>query len=341
MFLVIFFVVFCLSRTTFSQSMSMYGCRELRNVTFLNQPILHDLLFLKENDPCINYHIYDRYAKKIIPYNQRAMERVSDGYIEDVEILHRVQLILDESNSANNNLKQTLVLYTSIFDNVYTIHKYLERLQNEKKWDIIVVCDLFIMWCVKGSWIPANRIFLLGDRYYNKKYLQTLVKNPEFDLIKWYKTTTPDNYDKSCTTKQETVVNIVVEFLHFSSQLVQSAIAIDRKNFKFKFFMLNFYLEYFSESLNTYLKRYNINNKTISTSGYRPNHFSDINEMLNIIFMFLRNRNNLNDVCSSEELVKFIKSSKNVQIYRYHDDGIPINCKGKKSVQSKCKYFQL
>ena len=76
MLLIIFLVVFCSSRTILSQSMSVYGCRELRNVTFLGY---FSNLFppLEEHNPCINYHIYDPYTRKVVPANREAMERIS------------------------------------------------------------------------------------------------------------------------------------------------------------------------------------------------------------------------------------------------------------------------
>ena len=118
---------------------------------------MYDPPLLDENDPCINYHIYDRYAKKIIPYNRKAIETVKDGYIEDVDILHEIQLILNESNSSNNNLKQTLV-YTSLYDQSSSemIYQNLDRLQNKKGWDIIIVCFVSVKNCPIESYFSAG-----------------------------------------------------------------------------------------------------------------------------------------------------------------------------------------
>ena len=217
MLLIIFLVVFCSSRTILSQSMSVYGCRELRNVTFLGY---FSNLFppLEEHNPCINYHIYDPYKKKVVPANREEMERISmlPLFYSDfnMHMFYAVQLILDEGNSASNDYRQTL-LYANPFNRSQSrlTFEHLKQLQNERGWDIIIVCDLSLtgkFQCPTMSWIPLNRLFPNRiDRYHFEKYFSTLIKNPKFDVVQWHRTITPDNDDNSCIIKQDTVVNIV------------------------------------------------------------------------------------------------------------------------------------
>ena len=182
MLLIIFLVVFCSSRTILSQSMSVYGCRELRNVTFLGY---FSNLFppLEEHNPCINYHIYDPYKKKVVPANREAMDRISVvPFSFGFDILHAVQLILDEGNSASNDYRQTL-LYMSYFSPSQSrlTFEHLKQLQNKRGWDIIILCSLYFgerFQCPTVSWIPLNRIFPINiDQYHFEKYFHTLFKN--------------------------------------------------------------------------------------------------------------------------------------------------------------------
>ena len=244
--------------------MSVYGCRELRNVTFLGY---FSNLFppLEEHNPCINYHIYDPYTRKVVPANREEMERISVvPFSFGFDILHAVQLILDEGNSASNDYRQTL-LYANYFSHSKLTFEHLKQLQNKRGWDIIILCALSFVkefQCPTVSWIPVNRIFPIEiDQYCYEKYLPTLIENPKFDVIEWHRTITPDNDDNSCIIKQDTVVNILPWGLD-RFLLIQNAISIlsylpISKNVKFKFHSP----KYFDiEFLNMYLERYNVEN---------------------------------------------------------------------------------
>ena len=111
MLLVVFFVVFCSSTTTvFSQSsMSMNGCRELRNVTFLVLTKFDYQLILEELGLCTKSYFYDFYTKKIIPAYNEAMDVNLLGGIAGDDVLYALQTILEYGNSASDNYRQTLV----------------------------------------------------------------------------------------------------------------------------------------------------------------------------------------------------------------------------------------
>ena len=149
-------------------------------------------------------------------------------------------------------------------------------------------------------------------------------------MIEWHRTITPDNDDNSCIIKQDTVVNIA-SWWWDPFLLIQNAISIlsylpTSKNVKFKFHSLD-YIDI--EFLNMYIERYNVENETISFSSDLIE--SDLNRLIDIkkriqsesqkttrnVFMmvFITNFEYLNEICSNDENVKFIQSTKDLQLY--------------------------
>ena len=291
-------------------------------------------------------------------------------------MLHVVSTILDEANSANENHKQTLV-YSSFFGLEYNYYysfsalKYpysfifkqstynlidlkLEKLYKEKGWDIIVLCSPYTVFpCPIRPWNPMNLIFPFHTtNYHLQKYLPTVIKNPRFDVINWYRTITPYNYEKSCSLKHETIVNI--DFFITANRvpsvlmILQNVIAITNhfhssKKVKFvlnlpEFLLYNvvkFNLNYRiipieTEFLRIYLKNYNVNYNSISLIQKKvgPVNLDELIRMVNKIegkskpskrnvFMIILIPSLLDDICSGKNFEKFLEISKHLQLYLF------------------------
>ena len=372
---VVFFVVFCSSTTIFSQSsMFMYGCRELRNVTFLGPFPFDYRLIVEELGPCTKSYLYDFYTKKIIPADNEAMDVNPFGNIQENDILYAVQTILDDGNSASDNYRQTLVFLSSslVFKSMDTrhsvrlpsykrnlFHKYLGKIQNEKGWDIIICDPSHPLSDVNVSWIPVNLFFPLPTTKFNLvKYLPMLINNPRFDVIKWYKTITPDNFDNSCLPSKdgEAVVNIFFDMLEtiIPSVLViiQNIIAImshfpSNKDIKFVLHMSITFKE--TKFFDTYIKSYNVKEKSISFNFFytsfppnsidliesdskatnKRNFYMIISRLSHFYLKLMTDVQHLRDFCSHEKFLRlYLYSIDGEHMIHYHSE-ISRECKGK------------
>ena len=89
--------------------------------------------------------------------------------------------------------------------------QHLEKIQSEKGWDVILIVNHLQLFDGKPSLTPVNLYFPFPTTFYHlKKYLPTLINNPRFNVVKWYRTITPDYNDNSCSPSKygETDVNI-------------------------------------------------------------------------------------------------------------------------------------
>lgn len=345
--------------------MDMYGCKELRSVTFLGPFVFDYQSLLEELGPCINSFFYDHYAKKVI------LGRESIGLnsfdiplpFHRYDILNALQIISDEGNKANNTHKQTLVFAPYIkSEESKMVYRTLENLQEEKGWEIIVFCFLRSLQNPKGSWIPVNQIFPhTTTNYHLHKYLPTLIKNPRFDVIKWYKTL--NNYHNSCSPKSETVVNIAFFATNGFYQpplfmILQSLIAITNyfpdENVRFVLHPTFYFYDETNlldkEFLNFYLKNYIVKEEAILFSDYRfgasLNGLTSMIDTINKeskasirnVFLIIADPGFLDDICSNKNVVELFKTSKHLQLYPIshfnpieiqHAAPIPTKCKAK------------
>ena len=214
--LFVIYVAVVFTKFVYPLSQDIY-CREKRNVTLLgfDERAIDILGFLIVDDPCIHLNIFDLHTMKTIPYQSRGIKPLDRTISNDDDVL-AIQFLY-ENTHVSDQCKQSLFYHP--FDKVmYTVEKVekmyneLEKLQNDHGWDVIITSSIIndvIYPCPKRSWIAPNRILSENSYDIDPKNVESQMRNPDWDSVRFLKRTGMENVQKSCFEKERIVVNII------------------------------------------------------------------------------------------------------------------------------------
>ena len=249
-----------------SPLLGSFGCLERRNITVIMESItsnVHfptpnfdgDILLKSLDDPCQTIFLYNFHSRKFFKWQ-------SSGFVynqkRSSDLPPYLELLCDLRHSfTNHNTTKQILLFEHTPSMDPNIARALEKMDRETQWNIIIQCTFN---CPVLSQFPLHRIITAFDTFDISRHVRDLVRNPNFNKMKWLKQIKMDS-DK-VTELQNRNIHIVDLFVSLSVMQQVAFISYNTRNTNTKI-ILHHYSWWNKEFWDSFMSRSGLNSSNI------------------------------------------------------------------------------